>query len=181
MSEASNELESLRREVAELKAGLEALRSQDPSYQHMLHNFMHRKLKEGAAQKGKSAGVGVMWDVVLYQRAENNVFSANTRFWFDGAALPSEQRLMETAAAFASRPLVVRALYRFVQHFLDGGAMTLPKSELAAAMGISDAELEDTLRPLVADETLRWGKTAEGEEYYEWLQPNAFLVLLALA
>ena len=57
----------------------------------------------------------------------------------------------------------------------------MPKAELADLLGVSEAELEQALRPFVANETLKWVKSASGEECYEFLNSDTFLALLSLA
>src|SRR5205823_2658825 len=98
---------------------------------------------------------------------------------------------IERITRLAGNPLALRALHRLVQRFFDGPPadrrdsqgespppdrlMILPKEELAASLGVSVTELEEALRPFVADETLRWHKTAAGEECYEFIRSDLFL------
>jgi putative zinc finger protein len=103
--------------------------------------------------------------------------------WTDAAELPSAQHLIDMLTRLVSNPLALRAQHKLVEHLFDGVPMVLvlPKAELAAALGVGEAELEKALLPLVADETLRWHKTAAGEECYELLRSEPFLHLLSLA
>src|SRR5207248_88962 len=83
------------------------------------------------------------------------------------ADLPKGDKLRESVTALATDPLALRAVRKLAEPFFDGKPMQMTKAELAAALDVTEAEVERSLLPLVADKRLRWSKTATGEELYE--------------
>jgi hypothetical protein len=189
MSDLQSEVAALRREVAELRAGLEALRSQEQHPPASDGERASQKLKEDLARSGKPAGIAVLEGVVLQRGQDSCTASGGQKIWTSADDLPSAQKLIDMITGLASEPLALRAMYKLVERFFEGGPrhkrpdeqMILPKAELAVALDIGETDLEKALLPLVANETLRWSKTATGEECYGFVRSDTFLHLLALA
>jgi hypothetical protein len=183
LSELRKDLEALRREVAELRAGRQSTASSG-SPQDMVRSYLGRKLTAEAAsvartkKEGKIAGAGVFRIVALHQDPSRNYFMADEPCFYDAASLPPEQKLVDLGAAL--NPLAARAVYEFLRAFFDGQPMPLclMKSELAASLETTGPDLDNALRLSVANRTMRWGKTAEGDEYYEMVRPDTFVLLL---
>src|SRR5437870_121632 len=69
-------------------------------------------------------------------------------------------KLRASVAALATDPLALRAVRKLAERFLDGQPVQMGQAEMAAALGVTESDLEDSLRPLVAGEMLLWRKNA---------------------
>jgi hypothetical protein len=94
--------------------------------------------------------------------------------------LPSDEQVCDYAAKLGMNPIPFRVLRSLMVRCLEVEPMRATASELATALGVDEAALQEALRPLVALEWLQWSKTAEGEEFYDWLMNDQSLVLLTL-
>ncbi|MBI3947834.1 MAG: hypothetical protein HY321_18080 [Armatimonadetes bacterium] len=193
MSVLQADVDALRREVAELRAELQAAgkaaipsaapseqtgrQSLEGSPQDAVRHYMHRRLTDEAAKKGASS-MGVFRIVGFHRDPEFNTSSASEPYWFDAASLPPEQTLVDLGAAL--NPIAVRAFYDFIRRFFEEEWWSaVPKMELSAALAVSESDLEDALRPAVASGMVQWGKRASGEEFYA-LSSDRFILLLAI-
>jgi hypothetical protein len=185
MSDLSGEIQALRQEVAELRRELDDFRSQATPSASEPWQQLSQHLLQHLAQTGEARAMGVARQVVLQDSQERGggwwARGHRTVWPRDGDLTSHAQDLIGMFTFWGSNPLAVRALSQLAEPYLQGQAMILPKAELATALGVSATELEEALRPLVANETLKWTKTATGEECYELLNSDTFLTLLALA
>jgi hypothetical protein len=182
MSDLQQEVASLRREMAELRSELEAVRSasQQPGRQPWEQLSDH--LKQELTRSGEPAAIGLARQVVLQRGQDRCSSSSNQSMWtFRGDLSTDAQKVIDLVTFWASHPLAVRVLHELLGRFLQGEPMAVPKAELAQTLGVSEAELEQELRPFVANETLQWKKTATGEEAYELIHSDTFIQLLSLA
>src|SRR5207247_1215196 len=103
---------------------------------------------------------------------------SGTNIMTSAADLPKGDRLRLSVAALATYPLALRAVRTLTAPYFDGEGMKMTKAALAAALGAGESEVEQSLRPLVADDKLLWSKTADGEEYYELQDSDTHVLLL---
>lgn len=169
MSDVREELAQLRRELDALKARLPI---EEPSEAFgggtsgQVNEAVLRHLQANLEREGKSRGIGISRVVVFYGEGGTGIWSGHiTMSSVD--EMPKGDKLRESVAALATDPLALRAVRKLIEPFFEGEPMQRTKSELAAALGVTEAEVERSLLPLVADKRLRWSKTATGEELYE--------------
>jgi hypothetical protein len=176
MSEGQ-ELETIRREIAELRAGLEALQLQKAPPTDLVEDTVNQ-FKKTLAQDGKTTGIGVFRVIMIFNEQSHNVASYFHTFG-NLSKLPSEQKLSDTIAAF-SNALALRAMRHLAVRFLEGKPMEVTPAEWASALGVGEEELQVALAPLLAQDVLKRIITGSGE-HYVWEDPNTFMTLLALA
>jgi hypothetical protein len=180
MSEMREELERLRRDVNELLARLPATEQPRPAEKptsEVVNEAFVRHVKENMARDGKKQCIGICRIVVITDEHHTSVCSGLITS-AKAADFRKPTKLRATVGALASDPLAIRAVRRLVEPFFDGQPMRMTKVELAAALEVSEAEVEASLLPLVADNRLRWSKTATGEESYEIQNEEPHLLLI---
>jgi hypothetical protein len=180
MSEMREELERLRRDVNDLLARLPATEQPRPAEKptsEIVSEAFVRHVKENMTGDGKKRCIGICRIVVVTDEQHTRVCSGlitSTR----AADFRKPTKLRATVAALANDPLALRAVRRLVEPFFDGQPMQMTKAELAAALEVTEEEVESSLRPLVADKRLRWIKTEAGEEAYEVQSEEPHLLLI---
>jgi hypothetical protein len=179
MGDVQKELERLRRDVDELLARVaagEPSAATDRSTSDLANEACVRHLKAAMEREGKTRGIGIFRVVVLVNEGHSSITSGMiTSVDADDFRKPTQLRA--SLAALATDPLIIRAVRKLAERFLDGQPAEMKKAEMAAALGVSESELENSLRPLVADDMLLLRKSAAGEETYE-LHPSEPDVLL---
>jgi len=142
-----------------------------------VNNALLRELKESLRRQNTTRGIAVCRVVISCN--EGGVACRSGIIMMTSAGdLPKGDRLRPSVAALATDPLALRAVRAMIAPYFDGKGMRLTKAALAAALGATEAEIDQSLRPLVADKKVRWGKTAEGEEYYELQDSDPHVLLL---
>ncbi len=178
VTDIQNDLAALRREVDGLRARLDAA----PAGQDApdVGQIMRRQLRQSMTEKG--AGSGISIGCVINQiRAGGNEGTAFGLNNIHGAAdLPTDAQITEKIAqlsAFVRNPLTLRALRCLVEPHFEDREMRRTKADLAARLGVTEAEVEAALIPMLDKYEVRWGKAADGQEYYTW-PGNGFAMLL---
>jgi hypothetical protein len=178
MSDMREELERLRRDVDQLMARLPVVdASVEPSESGQVNDALVRKLEADLAAGGKTRGIAIGRIVVIKDGRGTSVASGIiTSVRAEDFQKPT--KLRASVAALATDPLAIRAVRKLIEPFFDGQPMRMTKAALAAAFGASDEELENSLRPLVADKMLLWSRSATGEETYEihGTEPHILLI-----
>lgn len=180
MSDMREELERLRRDVDELLARLpeaERLRPAGKPTSEVVNEAFVQHVKQNMTRDGKKRGIGICRIVVVMDEQGTSVCSGMITS-VDTADFRKPTKLRATVAALANDPLALRAVRRLVEPFFDGKPMRMTTAELAAALEVSAAAVEASLRPLVADNRLRWMKSETGEETYEIQGEEPHLLLI---
>jgi hypothetical protein len=136
-----------------------------------------RHLEAEMAQEGKSRGIAICRVVVTKNDGGISVRSGiitSTR----AEDFQKPTKLRDSVVALATDPLALRAVRKLVEPYFDGKLMRMTKAELAAALEVGEAEVENSLRPLIADKMILWSKTAEGEEAYEIQDQEPHILLI---
>jgi hypothetical protein len=180
MSNVQEEIARLRRDVDELKARLSA--PAPPAYfgndtSAQVNEAVLRHLQEDLQREGASRGIAISRVVVFYGEGGTGIWSGHITM-SRAASMPKGDKLRDSVAALATDPIALRAARTLLERFFDGKPMQMTKAELAAAVGASEAEIERSLLPLVADRRLRWSKTATGDEMYEIGEGEPHLALI---
>jgi hypothetical protein len=180
MSEMREELERLRRDVDQLLARLPAATAPEPttpSATGTANNALVRHLKEQLAAEGKTRGI-VIARVVIIMNDGHTSMSSGVITSSNPEDFRKPTQVRESTAAMVTNPIAIRAARELAARFLEGGSGSMTKAELAATLSTSESDVEAALRPLVADEMLRWSKSAAGEEIYElgMQEPHALLI-----
>ncbi len=175
----TQELDAIRRDIAELRAGLQALQTPRAIPGDPVETAV-TQFKKILADDGLKKGIGVFRVIMLFDEQNHNVGGYFHTFG-TVAKLPSEQALIEAAATFANNPLGIRALRHLVVRFLEGKPMEVTLAEWASALGVEEEELKQALAPLLAKEILKFIETGTGNGYYAWGNGDSFMTLLALA
>jgi len=180
MNRQQEELARLRRDVDELMARLPA-REPNASFgdgtSAQVNEAVLRHLRENLEREGKSRGIAISRVVVFYGEGGTGIWSGHITM-SSADSMPKGDKLRESVTALATDPLALRAVRKLLELFFEGKPMHMTKTELATALEVSEAEVERSLLPLVADKRLRWSKTATGEESYEMGdgEPHAALI-----
>lgn len=164
MAALREELAQLRREVEELKAGLQTLQAGGDPMQ--IDALCRRHLKEVLARAEASAGVGIYREVVVTDGRSGTGSSHEITTYTRASDLPRGGKLRDGVAAFMHEP-VVQAVRALAEPLFEGKPMSRSKADLAALLGRSEPEVEELLRPLVADGMLRWSHEPDGAEICE--------------
>jgi hypothetical protein len=175
------ELATLRREVSELRLGLQNLetagrKSDNDAYWDPVAERMRAEMEK----ENKPGVIGVLRAVILLQSSGgNNVWGSDHQFG-SVAKLPPVEALIALCNAL-SNSTALQAMYQMFKRHFDGQEMTLTKAELAGTLSVTEADMEQALAPLVANQTLRWSKNADGSEFYRFERVDLFATLLTLA
>lgn len=179
MSELLDELAALRRDVEDLKARLAAAGAA-PAPEVNWTDAVVAQMRKTLAQRGKEGGLGIVRAAVLLSPNGRTTGGYGIVTYLDADDLPSDADMIDKAA-FLGDPLRLRVLRHLAARFFAGEQpLRISKSELAALLGVEETVLEEALRPFVASDWLRWGKTADGDEFYEYVTKDASLVTLTL-
>jgi hypothetical protein len=186
VSDQSRALEALQREVAQLQERMKAMerkRGAVAKAESELRFDYVRFVEEAAAKQGDKVAVGVFRGVVMMGPEGGTGSSAQHGVWTSPITQPptEEQVRGSLAMVLGSDPFAMRALFYLFQPFYDGKPMRLTKSALAATLNVSEAGLEERLRPVVAKGTVRRTTSADGEDAYELEGAHDYLALLAMA
>jgi hypothetical protein len=180
MSDVQQELERLRRDVDRLlarAATVETAHATDRSTSEIANEACVRHLQAAMEREGKTRGIGIFRVVVVRNEGHSSVTSGMITS-VDADDFRKPTHLRASVAALATDPLALRAVRKLAERFLDGQPAEMKKAEMAAALGASEAELENSLRPLVADDMLLLRKSATGEETYELHHSEPDVLLL---
>lgn len=182
IADVQNDLAALRQELDGLRARLATATPPDQDLTNMAGDAMRRHLKQSLAEKGKSSGLSV-GSLINQIRGSGGAGTAFNIVTLDEASdLPTDEQIAEKAArasVFAQNPLILRALRCLAEPYFDDQEMRRSKADLAAALGVSEAEVEAALTPMLDKYEVRWGKDAEGQEYYTW-SGNGFAMMLLI-
>ncbi len=180
-----DQIDALRRDVDALKAviaGKQDSKSQEGSFADRFGNELKNNLMQELAEKNKAAGIAAGF-VIAHTNADGQG-SSSVRYSLvtklEAADLPSDEQIttmIKRLTPLVTSPLALRALRELARPRFERGAMRKTGMELAAALGVAEALVEQALRPLVGDGTLRQVKTGEAE-FYEWDGSNLAMVLL---
>jgi len=176
MSDTQAELETLRREIAELKAAQEQRQDDGDSIRGL-----NRLLREDLAKdENKAANLGILRSAVLTNRNGGNSVSSSATVYGHADKLPSADAFVSFITALAAQPLGLRAIHTLLVGHFEGKPLQQTKAELAQTLGVSEPEIEHALLPLVGNDSVRWGKNAQAEEYYV-LNRHDLAVLISFA
>lgn len=182
LADVQNDLAALRRELDALRARLAASAPPEQDLTNMAGDTMRRQLKQSLAEKNKATGISV-GSLINQVRGKGGAGTAFNIVTLDEVSdLPTDEQIAEKvarAAVFAQNPLILRALRCLAEPYFDDKEMRRSKAELAAALGVSEAEVEAALTPTLDKYEVRWGKDAEGQEYYTW-SGNGFAMMLLI-
>jgi hypothetical protein len=175
------QLEELRLAVEELRGQVAALAARPQAEPEKKEgDEFSRYLRDGMVRAGKTWGIAVSRAVGLIDgRGTSGGFSGRMSFYSPND-LPSDEQVGGYAAKLGMNPVAFRALRYVVARCLEGEPMRATTSELTTALAVDEDGLQEALRPFVALEWLQWSKTAEGEEFYDWLMNDQSLILLTL-
>ena len=184
LADVQTDLAALRQELDGLRARLTAAAPPEQDLTNVAGDAMRRQLKQSLAEKGNSSGlsVGCLINQIRGNGGAGTAFNIVTLG--DASALPTDEQIAEKvarAAVFAGNPLILRALRCLAEPYFDGQEMRRSKADLAAALGVSEAEVEAALTPLLDRYDVRWGKDASGQEYYTWSGNGFAMTLLILS
>lgn len=180
MNDIREELAQLRRDVDDL---MTRFATGEPSGAYgegtsgLVNEAVMRHLKASLECQGKSCGIAIARVVVFHGPGGTGCWAGHTTI-SSASELPQGTKLRESIAALANDPLALRAVRKLIELFFASQPMRMSKTVLAAALGSREDELEASLRPLVADGSLRWSKTAAGEEEYEIANVEPHVLLL---
>lgn len=181
LADVQNDLAALRRELDALRARLAASALPEQDMINVAGDAMRRHLKQSLTEKNKASGISV-GSLINQIRGEGG---AGTSFDIvtlcDASDLPTDEQIAEKvarAAVFAQNPLILRALRCLAEPYFDGKEMRRSKADLAAALGVAEADVEAALTPMLDKYGVRWGKDAAGEEYYTWSGDRFAMLLL---
>ncbi len=168
------EIAALRREMGELRARA----APAPPEQTDAAGDLRRSLTE----KDKPNGLSVTHRITQI-RGDGGSGTASYSVSVDDAAdLPTDEQIAEKVARLAPlvQPLALRALSRLAEPHFEGKDKRRAKSDLAASLGVGEAEVEAAMTPLLDRYEVTWGKDASGQEYYEWTGNTLAMTLLIL-
>jgi hypothetical protein len=184
MSDMREELDQLRQQVNELMSRFPAAAGPAwPADEYgggssgRVNQALVRHLEAEMAEHGETRGIAICRIVVAKNEGGISVRSGiitSTR----AEDFRKPAKLRDSVATLATDPLALRAVRKLVEPYFDGKLMRMTKAELAAALEVSEAEVENSLRPLVADKMLRWSKSADGEEAYEIQDEEPHVLLI---
>jgi hypothetical protein len=183
MENVREELERLRREMDEVLARLPARETRDSeeagteALPGAVNNALLRDLRENLRKQNKTRGIAIC-RVVISCNEGGTACRSGIIMMTSADDLPKGDRLSPSVTTLATDPLALRAMRTLTAPYFEGHRMQMTTTALAAALGASEAEVETSLRPLVADNMLLWSKTAEGEEYYEMQDQDPHVLLL---
>jgi hypothetical protein len=181
IADVQNDLAALRRELDGLRARMAASAPPEQDLTNIAGDAMRRHLKQSLAEKGKSSGLSV-GSLINQIRGDGGAGTAfNIVTLHDASDLPTDEQITEKvvrAAAFAQNPLILRALRCLAEPYFDGQEMRRSKAELAAILGVTEADVEAALTPMLDKYGVRWGKDAAGQEYYTWSGDRFAMLLL---
>jgi len=182
LADVQNDLAALRQELDTLRAQMAASAPPEQDMINVAGDAMRRHLKQSLVEKNKTSGisVGSLINQIRGGGGAGTAFDIVTLH--DASDLPTDEQIAEKVArvaVFAQNPLILRALRCLAEPYFDDKEMRRSKAELAAALGVSEAEVEAALTPMLDKYGVRWGKDAAGEEYYTW-SGNRFAMLLLI-
>lgn len=172
-----SEIAALRHEMAELRAGIQALESKTGKTNGAPHDDLTRRMQIEMEKEDRPASVGVLRSTVFLNKKGGNSTLGTENIMGAVDKLPAVESVIALCASLNS-PLAVRALYLLFQRVYAQEPVRQSKAELAAALSVGETELEDAFRPLVANEVIRWGKNFEGQDYYQIERLDLFAILL---
>jgi len=180
ITDIQNDLAALRREMDGLRARLTAAPAEQDAPD--IGQIMRRQLKQSLTEKSKTTGisVGSLINQVRGTGGEGTAFNIVTPD--EVSDLPTDEQIAEKVARlslFVQNPLILRALRCLAEPYFDDKEMRRSKADLAALLGITEAEVEAALTPMLDKYEVRWGKDAEGQEYYTW-SGNGFAMMLLI-
>ena len=174
LADVQAELAALRREMDEVRARTA------PAPMNDQPDDMET-LRRGLAEKDRRNGLTVSHRVTQI-RGDGGSGNASYSVSFDNAAdLPTDAQIAEKVARLAplvGNPLALRALRDLAAPHFEGRDKRRAKSDLAASLGATEAEVEAALTPLLDHYEVTWGKNSSGREYYEWTGNGLAMTLL---
>jgi len=180
IADLQNDLAALRREVDGLRARLDdAPAGQDAPD---VGQIMRRQLKQNLAEKGAGSGISIGCLVNQIRAGGNEGTAFGVTNLREAADLPTDEQVTEKIArlsVFVQNPLTLRALRCLVEPHFDNQEMRRTKADLATTLGVTEAEVEAALTPMLDKYEVRWGKAADGQEYYTW-PGNGFAMMLLI-
>jgi hypothetical protein len=176
--EVQIELETLRREVSELRDDMQRTKTRhDDTEQDVAWKGMSQRMKQEMEKENRPASVGVQRSAVYLQLPDNHSTMSSETIFGHESKLPDEEKLIDFCNAL-NNPVGLRAMDTMFKGVYAGRWLSMNRADLAAALGISEPDMEGALRPLVANGMLRWGKNADGTEYFQLDRPDVFATLL---
>lgn len=184
MSDKEIELTDLRRELTELRLAVQLLESSKKDGKEPYYEDMIRRMKAEREKEDKPAVVGSQKGGFIVKKGDgkgDNVYVYNSEEIFETPEkLPDIEKVISLVTALCS-PIAIRGIHTLFLQIYSGEWVRLNKSELASALAVSEPELEQAFTPLVANETIRWGKNADGVEYYQLERLELFIPMLVFA
>jgi hypothetical protein len=108
------------------------------------------------AQSSKLGATGTAFSLITIDKADD---------------LPKDEELLTRMARFVpllADPLVPRIFRHFLRLRFEGKPGQATAVELATALNSTTERIDELLKPLVEDLTLRRGLTTDGTPFYEW-------------
>jgi hypothetical protein len=174
IADIQTEIAALRREMGELRARTAAPAMPQPPD---AANDLRRHL----AEKDKANGISVSHRITQIRADGGSGTASYSVSISDAADLPTDEQIAEKVARLAplvGNPLALRALRDLARPHFEGRDKRRAKSDLAASLGVGEAEVEAALTPLLDRYEVTWGKDSSGQEYYEWTGNTVAMTLL---
>jgi hypothetical protein len=183
MNDLQQQLDALRRDLDDLRGKLQpSPAGVSPDAANHVSDAIKQHLQDELDKNSKSWGISV-GAIVAQLGPQTFSMAINNVTLTDESNLPSDEKIVEQVerlARYVQDPRLLRALRYLLAPFFEGKPKQRTMAELAAALGVSPAEVEQIVRPVVEDKEMRWSKNADGEEFYEWSGnglPMAMMVL----
>lgn len=183
LTDVQNDLAALRQELEKLRARQAASAPPEQEWMDVAGDAMRRHLKQHLAEKNEVTGlcVGSLISQVRGSGGAGTAFNIVTLD--DVSDLPTDEQIAEKvarAAVFAQGPLLLRALRCLAEPYFEGQEMRRSKADLAARLGVTEAEVEAVLTPMLDRYGVRWAKDVAGGEYYIWSGDSFAMTMLIL-
>ena len=172
LAEMQAEIVALRREISETRVVSPAPAPPDTIEQ----------LRQQLQEKGKQNGMSVGFRTSQFRENGSSGTASSSNTLHDATDLPSDEKIAEKIARLAvliQTPLALRALRCLAEPHFEGRDKRRSKSDLAASLGVGEAEIEAVMALLLDNYEVTWGKDKTGQEYYEWTG-NSFAMLVLI-
>lgn len=183
IADVQNDLAALRQELEGMRARLAASAPPAEDLTNVAGEAMRRHLKQSLAGENKATGISV-GSLINQVRGTGGAGTAFNIVTLDEASdLPTDEQIAEKvarAAVFAQSPLLLRALRCLAEPYFEDKEMRRSKADLSARLGVTEAEVEAALTPMLDRYGVRWGKDVAGEEYYTWSGDSFAMMMLIL-
>ena len=181
LADIQNDLDSLRQELKALQAWKATALPPEKDLHSVAGDALQRQLKQSLTENNKTSGISVGSLINQIRGTGGAGTSFDIVTLQDASDLPTDEQIAEKVArmaVFVQNPLILRALRDLAEPYFDGKEMRRSKADLAAALNVTEAEVQDALTPMLDKYGVRWGKDTDGQEYYTWSGDRFAMLLL---